>query len=970
MNEYSVVLANDLVVKASNFGGISNIEFNGIGKVRVFLFSEKKYVAVYAFNSNQFLDYVQQDKFDQFQALEKSKEAEKYDGVKTSIYESFRFTGYTNLIVAEFNDSIYGILRDSTGLCYNFHTWIYTNPYNGPVAPQIDVNSGHPNGFFCDVFASGTPEGAFFQAYKDQYFWDTEQNDIRLIGEIASLLKKAGTETALAFQNFVLSAGVDTTHFIFTSNNTNSFSRTEFLNYKKGLELWLKLLKEYSKEISNLSDDEKLYIYIDLMYRHNMLTLLTVDERIRILKVLVEKRALMNWYWTSFDTGFVQAESAALNIVSSVSQSDAEQFLEKLISTNVINNEVKDNLGNVIGTNYICLYKMLFYRMDDYAGEDNFTKFVAELERLVLLKNNISSIPYHSPVPYTIEQLKGMTKAQFIWREKGPMLGRIKYSIISNTDTKIKFKRVACLKVALQETYSTSSVGTPIFSGFEEVVVESSTAIIELEHFDLVSIHFYDDPSFIDLSSDSSYVGKNFFTFAGFVDYILEKESTKIAEDIFNAALYVISLTVGFGEIAAAVETVNIAKGLMGILMVNSDTVIYLTSNSTFRNYIIATYPQDAQFILDTMQFIANLVGLSSSTIAASGILNVLGREQGLRFVGAGEAILRDSNALEKLTVNEIAQLDEAVKKIKNELYKIINLPESVNTIVHVEARVRFYQFPALRSELESISEINKTRFFKDFVSGNDVFLVRLEKNPKYVINWQNYTEAEKITASLDKLASLEKEIVTIRYQMPFERINLLPLADDSVIIEQFGENGLALVNVIEDEAQILENSLSRTQLGKKVLISGMVDKETGLVSKRFSNYSAKELEPGMEYDQFINNFGSNLDITKPYIQPNLRVRYTQSLLKRGLNGEGYNMINNEDIIYTGKYIGSHAEFRALNDLSIQKFGNILFEQRIYDYWLENVYGYNRILRSNGNKVIMHTCADCFYLHDIVTFIK
>ncbi|WP_121361987.1 hypothetical protein [Flavobacterium johnsoniae] len=56
--------------------------------------------------------------------------------------------------------------------------------------------------------------------------------------------------------------------------------------------------------------------------------------------------------------------------------------------------------------------------MVDYGGKDNFTAFIKELERIVLLKNNI--IEQNIPPTISIEELKNTTKAQFIWREKGP----------------------------------------------------------------------------------------------------------------------------------------------------------------------------------------------------------------------------------------------------------------------------------------------------------------------------------------------------------------------------------------------------------------------------------------------------------------------------------------------------------------------------------------------------------------------
>ena len=52
MEDYADILANDLVVKASNFGGINNLKYNRQGKVTSFTFEGQKIVALFQFKSN------------------------------------------------------------------------------------------------------------------------------------------------------------------------------------------------------------------------------------------------------------------------------------------------------------------------------------------------------------------------------------------------------------------------------------------------------------------------------------------------------------------------------------------------------------------------------------------------------------------------------------------------------------------------------------------------------------------------------------------------------------------------------------------------------------------------------------------------------------------------------------------------------------------------------------------------------
>ncbi|MCD0470486.1 hypothetical protein [Flavobacterium sp. JAS] len=717
MEDYAVVLANDLVVKASNFGGIDNIGFNKQGKAVTFIYEGQKNIALFDFKSNVFLDYVEEGYFNKLKAKEVHKEGDKYDGVEKALWAGFAFKKYDKLIRAQFNDKIYGILRDETGLCYNRFTWIYTNPYAIPVNP-VKAPNAPAHGSSCNTFENGTHAKNFFDAFKDQIFYDTNGEDIRLIGEIASLLKSAGEKTAEAFLNFNLT-GVDTTKFTFHKSE-NGYARSEFLKYKEGLELWLKMLKKYKSEISKLGHEEQLFIAIDVMYRHNMLTLLTVDQRISILKILVEKKALMNWYWVNFSIGFVHKEDLAIYILKSfTSKDDADSFLKKLASTNVIKSEYKDHQGVLLDTSYTTLYKMLFYRMDDYAGKDNFTFFVKELQRIVLLKNNIA---INVPTLYTPEQLKEITKAQFIWREKQlknePKKERVTYQIIQNTDAKLEIKEKIILKTELKEVYYTSTAGIPIMCGYDEVPVEIKEKTFELNHFDLVSIHFYHNPTFIDLTSDATYVGQNFFTFAGFIDYILEKESTKVAEDVFIVVLYTISLAVGFGELIAALRTLNAARAILGIAMISNDTALYLTQNTEFRNYLVSIYGQTrANEILQNMAILSSIASIGLNAVAGSGILKAFSREEALKLVGTGEAILKDSAALEKLLPAEIKALEEAVKRIKNELYSIRNVPEAVETIINTKASVLFDKFVDLKTAFNTISPVDKALFYKNFSS-------------------------------------------------------------------------------------------------------------------------------------------------------------------------------------------------------------------------------------------------------------
>jgi len=169
-----------------------------------------------------------------------------------------------------------------------------------------------------------------------------------------------------------------------------------------------------------------------------------------------------------------------------------------------------------------------------------------------------------------------------------------------------------------------------------------------------------------------------------------------------------------------------------------------------------------------------------------------------------------------------------------------------------------------------------------------------------------------------------------------------------------------SLVNTVEAKAQELFALYPNRSYRDKnfQLVSGMIDKETGEISELFTNFS-------------INHFkGNNLyESYRLSLHPNIR-----SLVEELENVKSlYNVDNNLIIDNAGHYIGAHAEVRALDDLIRKRFGNDFIDESVFNNWLENsVLGYNRNIqvKINNTKVIMPRCCDCFYITDLLTFIK
>ncbi len=963
MSDLSVVLDLGPIKKAFKKSNFQTLFFNWDGSIYMFTLKNDTTIYVRCVVDEAYYGFLEMGNW--------KKQRKRFSEGKSVSEVEWRigqFENFESLIPAQNLDLLQGAYPayTSTGKCKQF----YLYPYSGSIPPtffEVTYKDTLAPVFDCTDFGgNGTHAGKFFSDFVNVGFFNPQDGqyytDVKLIGEIASLLKQAGEETAAAFQNFVVQ-NVSTQFFTFVNDPLSGYRKVDFTNYKLALQRWLGIIKDYSEKIKGLPPSEKLFIYIDVLYRHNMLVALSVEQRIDILSVMV-KGSLINWYFASWNTGFQQRELLALKIVESVPVSQVDSFLAKLITEHhyIV---LPDH-----STVQISLYKALFYRIDDYFGKDNFTAFVKSIERMVLEKNDIPAFINQAPNgTVTLTDLTTLTEAQFIWREKGSKKGRVKYQITENTISTLKIKETICIRAELKEQFNSISAGNvPVSSGFREECVENEVRELTLNHFDLVSIHFYENPSFIDLTTSPSYVGKNYFTYAGFIDYILEKEDTQIAEDVFNAALFVFSLAIGIGELIAAIRTINSLRAILGVTMITADTAAYLSIDTEFRNYIVEEYPDDYQAILGWMGVISTFVSLGTNVTAASQILNRFNKLEVTRFVGTAEAILKDGEALLLLTTEQIAGLREVVKKVRNELFFVRNEEVVITTISRTHAQVRFYKFQSLASELKVLPAVELNQFFDYYYDVENLFLKRLSKNPKYVEKWDNYTESEKLFAKGNKWVSLENEIVKIRIQKLYSRPPaLFPLLDANYISANFGQHGLSLVNSIENFIQPILAAETRVKQGKLVLTSGCVDKETGLMSDFFHNYLKNELKENGPFKKFINNFGPNFDISSPYVHPNLRLRLDETLLLKTPDASGYNLADLGDRVYTGNNMGAHAEFRALNNLAIKKFGNNLVSRMEFDEWLETVLCYNRRLVDDG---LMHTCADCFYLTDLVTFIK
>jgi peroxiredoxin family protein len=272
-------------------------------------------------------------------------------------------------------------------------------------------------------------------------------------------------------------------------------------------------------------------------------------------------------------------------------------------------------------------------------------------------------------------------------------------------------------------------------------------------------------------------------------------------------------------------------------------------------------------------------------------------------------------------------------------------------------AYVRYYGEPILRETLERSSLYNRLAFFEDFGERPPEWFNHLIDNPSAIERWN------KLDSSARLFAKSKPDVWLYTFDRLYENFGKWNRLTDAEILQRFGQKGLDLVNEVEAFAlnHITITGANQLKL-RDILISGMKDKNANLTSDFFTNFTKNDFIEGGAYHSYLND-----------MFPNLKRRIDNIV---EFNQKNYNMADIEYLGNTGKYPGAHAEVRALNHLAKQKFPNYLStppSDEVFDAWLKNdVLGYNRNIQHGAGQqnVIMHTCADCYHILDLVTFIK
>ncbi|WP_108807968.1 hypothetical protein [Aquimarina spinulae] len=300
-------------------------------------------------------------------------------------------------------------------------------------------------------------------------------------------------------------------------------------------------LPEFVKEIGTDSRDRDRLLYIGYELTIEQFGLFTVDERLEMLKIILNGPVLDNWSATH------STEDLVFDILNSVESKAAEQFLKGLVEEQY---RVNGDL----------LYKQLVDKLNDsFIGDDtNRLNLIVKLKDLVFAAKNIdinSSTTITNGDEYQSLLNRAQCKANYYWNVKNERFLWL-FNVV-NDQSKLEFRftqeqRKINLRQDCKET-STQYYG----SHYSEQICIKWDTNEEFDPFELVAIEIIEDITFTKQSgacnnSGALICGKVALVPAMFLDYLdRTKNNTRIQNGIFNT-LTVASFYFSGGSIIAA----------------------------------------------------------------------------------------------------------------------------------------------------------------------------------------------------------------------------------------------------------------------------------------------------------------------------------------------------------------------------------------------------------------------------------
>ena len=704
--EEAVVLVTGKVIKKSSLGKKPDIKYFNNGTVKSFSFNNRRY-AIMADNGdwdNGSPFYGLHSEFIKYKNIE-DKKVQRSEIISSEFQRSEGVT----YALANNKDNVYLPVREQvveTGGTYKYCTGVFNWSFNGKhfsnysnVSPPSGAS--HTSQMDCGILDNQYLD--FLNAHIGKKRMNsqgiTEIIQGNAVADIAEVLTKLKNDDpdfySLLKQRDLLPVFQQQTTYFSQDTDTSYifYDNQDFKNYRDFLLKYQQWFEVNRKSIFKESPAKQKFLLAH-MFNEDELQILSVPEKIELLKTFASVPLHDNYFGWFFRSTPYTREAIAVKVIKSVTATQAEEFLNLVVSTKirwfgerrefdtttktyvVVSNEVKWSL-----------YKALFYRIDDFFGTDNFTTFASELNRLVLAKNSIVQTE-NGLIVNTPEELKNLVKYSFIWNKKynNDFKGEVEYSSVVRKDETFTFTGKVCTSIA----YTVKGSGQYGSSNVVPYCKSTEDTEVTLSHFDLVSVSYLTNPSFLDLCDPNLGLdckGQHFLAFAGYIDYLLEKKNTKTIFDATMKGIQVLSLTFGVGQLITAFYTANFFRGFIGAYTIVADAFSLTINNPSFDEYIMEAYPDDWAEYKQTLNKFDIFLGVTAGT--ADVLYGAYTVAEATRFIGEVDALFRNPGEIARLTTEQVNGLALKRKRLMAELY-VFRKNKATNELI--ENQIRFYR--------------------------------------------------------------------------------------------------------------------------------------------------------------------------------------------------------------------------------------------------------------------------------------
>ncbi|WP_243456797.1 deaminase domain-containing protein [Polaribacter batillariae] len=739
--EEAVVLVTGKVIKKSSLGKNPDIKYFNNGTVKSFSFNNKRY-AIMADNGdwdNGSPFYGLRSEFIKYKNIE-DKKVQRSEVINS---EFQRLEGVTYAL-ANNNDNVYLPVREQiveTGGTYKYCTGVFNWSFNGEhfsnysnVSPP--TGASHTSETDCGVldnqYLGFLNSHIGKERINGQGITETIQgNAVADIAEVLTqlknddpdfyfLLEQRGLLPVFQQQTTYFSQDTDTSYIFYDNQDFRNY-RDFLLQYQQ----WFEVNRQSIFEETPV----KQKFLLAHMFNEDELQILSVPEKIELLETFASVPLHDNYFGWFFRSTPYTREAIAVKVIKSVTAEQAEEFLDLLVSTKIRWFGERREFDTITKTYVVVanevkwsLYKALFYRIDDFFGADNFTTFASEINRLALAKNGIVQTE-NGLIINTPEELQNLVQYSFIWNKKynNDFKGEVEYSSVTREDETFTFTEKVCTSIA----YTIQGSGQYGPSNVVPYCSDTEDTEITLNHFDLVSVSYLTNPSFLDVCEYTDCSGQHFLAFAGYIDYLLEKKNTKTIFDATMTGIQVLSLAFGVGQLLVAVRTANVIRGIIGAYTIVADTFSLTINTPSFDEYIMEAYPDDWAEYKQTLNKFDIFLGVTAGTVDV--LYGAYTVAEATRFIGEVDNLFRHPDKVATLTTEQVNGLALKRKRLMAELY-VLRGNASTNDIIENQIRFwrdfRSYNIPTARlgttAEFETAAQrIFDYRIAENYTGGN-----------------------------------------------------------------------------------------------------------------------------------------------------------------------------------------------------------------------------------------------------------